>query len=614
VGFGWGAVGWVPLAPYEPLYPWWGRRFAGFLSPNVIYQNTTIIHNTNITNIYRNARVRDGVTVVRGDDFVRGQVGRPLRLGGEELARASVARGALPFAPSRESLRLADREPVVRRASAGADRAERFFSRRPVERAERIPFDEQRRSFEQLTSRSAGFDGRRDAAAVRDGVERSGLGSGIREAERSQDRRMDRTNAIEDRGWRRADEGLRNRTESWSGEANRAGTGWRSVDEPARRTETRSGESGWRRFGDPGVGARSPEANRTRTEMSTDANGRTGSGWRSFGDPSRSAGRTETPRAESPRRSFGGVDDGVRVSPAPRSESPRWSTGDSPRYEAPRAEIPRPEAPRNESPRWSTGGSRSDDGGVRVSPAPRNETPRMDTPRQERQAEPSRGGEARPSPRSERGISFAPMNRGAWSTGGGLSVAESPAAVSPRLSGEASGFGRDGGSRQSWRTGGAAVVDVSPRSVISGGTADDSWRSSGGRSTWSTGGGVADLSPRSALRSEPRSAGGWSTGGAGGRTGWAGDGFGGVRSAPFYSMPRSAPSYGGGIGGGMRSAPSYGGGMSASPGIGGGGIRSGGGMSAPPAMGGGGIRGGGFGGGARSAPSGGGGVRSGRGR
>ena len=650
VGFGWGAVGWVPLAPFEPLYPWWGHRFAGYRSVNFVNQHTTIINNTNITNIYRNARVRDGVTVVRGDDFVRGHAGRPLRLGGEELQRASMARGAVPFAPSRESLRLADREPVVRRASMGTERADRFYSRRPVERAERIPFDEQRRTFEQLTARTAGVEGRREAVADRTGADRGSPGGVIRETDRGTGRSADRNGSVEDRGWRRAEEGLR-RTETRTGEfgpgvrtrteervmegdRTGSGTGWRRADEPARRTETRTGESDWRRFGDPGVGARNQETNQTRTEMNGEE--RSGSGWRSFGDPGRGSVRTETqrsetPRAESPRWSTGGGrsdEGGVRVSPGPRaetprSESPRWSTGgdrgrsESPRYEAPRAESPRYETPRTESPRWSTGGGRSDEGGVRVSPAPRNEAPRMETPRMERQAEPSRGGEGRPSPRGERGNSFAPMSRGGWSTRGGLASFEAPApaVITPRSStGEAGrGSWRDSGGQGGWSTG-AAVVDVSPRSARSG--ESSGWIGGGAdtRSSWRTGGGVADVSPRTAPRSEPRSAGAWSTGGSGGRTGWAGDGFGGGA--------RSAPSYGGSSGG-VRSAPSYGGGgIGSSPSFGGGGIRGGGGMSAPSGIGGGGMRsGGGFsgggGGGIRSAPSGGGGgggMRGGRGR
>ncbi|MGQ9918400.1 MAG: DUF6600 domain-containing protein [Bryobacteraceae bacterium] len=509
LGFGWGAVGWVPLAPFEPLYPWWGPRFAGYRSVNYVYRNTTIIQNTNITNIYRNARVRDGVTVVLGDDFVRGQVGRPLRLGGEELARANLARGAVPFAPARESLRLADREPAVRRTTETA-RAERFYSRRPVERAERVPFDEQRRTFEQWTSRGASVEGRRQAATD---------GSPGRDAERI----TGRTEGPGDRGWHpvesrsatpgfatRSDDGTRSRSQARTEASNRPG-GWRRVEDPPGRPESRFGESNWRRFGDPGVGTRTDDRTPVRIEPRSEDPARSGSSWRSFGDPGRVA-------------------------------------------------------PRTESPRWSTGAGRSDEGGVRVAPAPRGE------PRSER----SRGGEGRPSPRSN---FIAPMSRGGWSTGGGVETGNSPQVVR--------GAGDPGGA---------------------------SWRSYGNSPSRIGESGIVDLSPRSAPRSEsPR----WSTGGMSPRTGWAGDGFGVPRSAPSYrgsvGAPRSTPSYGSSFGG-ARPSSGYGAGIGSSPGFSGGGIR-GGGLGGAPILGG--IRSGGAmsGGATRSAPAGcGGGVRGGRGR
>ncbi|MCS7042225.1 MAG: FecR domain-containing protein [Bryobacteraceae bacterium] len=671
VGFGWGAVGWVPLAPFEPLYPWWGRRFAGYRSVNYVYQNTTIIQNTNITNIYRNARVRDGITVVRGDDFVRGQVGRPLRLGGEELARASVARGALPFAPARESLRWADREPAVRRADLDPGRNERFFSRMPVTRAERVPFDEQRRTLEQVATRGLGrseADVRRPMAPAEAG---SRIGAGFRGGEAP--------DVQENRGWRRADE--------------------------PRRTETRTTENEWRRFGDPGLGIRTQEGARARTgetegirprsEARPEESGRGTAGWRTFGDPARSpvrgvegeagerrswstgrgadSGRTGeagepargTLRGESPRWSTGGEPAETPRMDIPRSETPRWSTGTGggrERSESPGWSAPAAEPPRGESPRWSTGGGRNEDGGVRIWPAPRNEPtriepPRMEPPRMDRQAEPVRGGEERRgNPRSERGNQFAPMSRGGWSTGGvtaggasgwNASAADSSVSVpvrgtengagvidlSPRRS---SGGGMEGGIRispgggmDSWRGSETRVSPRSERGIPFAPMTRGGWSTGGGAgqggdvpagggvmgggSSWRTGeGGVMDSSPRSSPRV---GGGGWSTGG---RTGWAADGFGG--GAPSISVPRSAPSYGGfggGMGGGMRSAPSFGGG-SVSPGLGGGGMRSapsfgglsggiGGGMRSAPGFGGGGVRGG-------SAPAGGGGMRGGRGR
>ena len=68
-GFGFANVGWVPLAPFEAFHPWYGRGFGGF-------NNTVIVNNTNITNVYRNARFTGAVTSVRAGDFGRSAVGR----------------------------------------------------------------------------------------------------------------------------------------------------------------------------------------------------------------------------------------------------------------------------------------------------------------------------------------------------------------------------------------------------------------------------------------------------------------------------------------------------------------------------------------------------------
>jgi hypothetical protein len=65
VGFGFGNVGWVPLAPYEVYRPWYGRN-------NVTIVN--VIRNVNVVNTYRNGRDvrgRNAFTAVHADDFGR---------------------------------------------------------------------------------------------------------------------------------------------------------------------------------------------------------------------------------------------------------------------------------------------------------------------------------------------------------------------------------------------------------------------------------------------------------------------------------------------------------------------------------------------------------------
>jgi hypothetical protein len=98
LGFGYGNVGWVPLAPFERFHPWYGRGFAGG-------RNVTIVNNTNIANVYRNARFSGAVTGMRAADFGRVGVGRNafVRPNSADLARAGAVSGGTPFAPARNA-------------------------------------------------------------------------------------------------------------------------------------------------------------------------------------------------------------------------------------------------------------------------------------------------------------------------------------------------------------------------------------------------------------------------------------------------------------------------------------------------------------------------------
>ncbi len=517
IGIGWGAVGWVPLAPFEPFHRWWGRGYYGGYRGGG-FNNTTIINNVNITNVYRNARVNNGVMAVNGTDFSRGYTGRPLRMGGEELARANMAQGMLPVAPTRDSLRASDRAVSYRPAESRGGN-ERFYSRGgTAARVERVPFDQQRSALERVASRGA-TEGRMGTETRRSGI----AGDGSRGGAGNVSRQAESMRGTESQGWRRA-------------------------DEPARGAESRQGGSNWGRFGDPAVSSRS-ELNQGKTRTggeapamrSTESDGQ--GGWRSFGSPSGSAtGRSESPRMGTPRT----------------ETSPQWSTGggrtETPRMDTPRTQSPRMDTPRTEtSPQWSTGGGRTE---TPRTQSPRMETPRMETPRTQSprmetpRSEPSRGTGGGVTG-GRRNDFPEPMARGGWSTGGGSSVSSSYS-----RSGESrSGLSRMGGASgsTSWSSGGGVRMDT-PRS--SGGFGGGSSM----RSAPSYGGG-------SSMRSAPSF-------GGGGSSMRSAPSFGGGGS----SM-RSAPSFGGG--GGMRSAPSFGGGGGGMRGGGsmggGGGMRSGGG-------------------------------------
>ncbi len=156
---GFGNVGWVPLAPHEPFYAWYGRGLYGRRN-SMIVNNTTIINNTNIGNVYRNARVANGITAVDRGVFGRRAIGRGdlVHVNSGDLQGAGLVRGVLPVTPARESLRLADRSP----AATGVPRVNenrQFYSRRQTAPVERVPFEQQRQNVERSAQRTFSGNG-----------------------------------------------------------------------------------------------------------------------------------------------------------------------------------------------------------------------------------------------------------------------------------------------------------------------------------------------------------------------------------------------------------------------------------------------------------------------
>ncbi len=97
-GFGFGNIGWVPLAPFEAFHPWYGREFGGF-------RNSAIVSNANIAGAFRNARVNGAVSGMRAGEFGRAGVtgANVMRPSSGDLAHAGMMSGGVPIAASRES-------------------------------------------------------------------------------------------------------------------------------------------------------------------------------------------------------------------------------------------------------------------------------------------------------------------------------------------------------------------------------------------------------------------------------------------------------------------------------------------------------------------------------
>jgi uncharacterized protein DUF6600/FecR-like protein len=105
VGFGFSNVGWVPLSPFDRYRPWYGRGLNGGRN------SINIISNTNIANVYRNARYREAVTGLRAGDFGRTGGGNFLRPSQADVSRAGIVDGRIPFGASREGRQLSNAAP-----------------------------------------------------------------------------------------------------------------------------------------------------------------------------------------------------------------------------------------------------------------------------------------------------------------------------------------------------------------------------------------------------------------------------------------------------------------------------------------------------------------------
>lgn len=524
VGFGFGgpAYGWVPLAPYERCYPWWGNRwYHGYRNPGFVQNNVNIVNNVNVTNVYRNARVANAVTVVNGTDFSNGMSGRAFRATSADLGRASVVRGALPVAPGRENLRFSDRTARVNdisRAVSGDN--ERFFSRQQAARVDRVPFEQQRSALEQASRRSFAASPR----SGQDSVARGAAGDSPRSASPARGEGFASRSGEGATGWRTFGDPR----------SAGAGTAGGSVDSPRNASprsvevtprsaergftgrsgdETGAAAGGWRRFGDPGPTPRSDAVGRTASEprsgfrsgeaVAPSDRPSTGGGWRSFGGGSRSGNESPAVTGDGPGWRTGGSESRGNID----SGRGGWST--SPRMETPRNTTPSGPAAPNPG-RWSTGD--------RSGSEPRVETPRSASPG-------GRGGWAAP-------------NSGVWSTGGRGESRNVEPQSAPR-----SAPPSDRGQWSAPRSGGS----------FDGGSRGGSF---GGSRGGSFGGGMS---------APPRSSGGGFGGGGGGmRSAPPSGGFGGGGGGGWHG---SAPSGGGG-GGGARSA-------GGSSGRGGGGGRGG---------------------------------------
>jgi uncharacterized protein DUF6600/FecR-like protein len=127
--FGFGDIGWVPLAPYEPFYPWWGRGYGNrvtYVTNNYYYGNVnngnvTVVNNGDAHNTQRgfgNMRY-NGATSVSHERFLKGDFEHLRAVEPAKLRAVRPVRGVVPAVPTEANLRFSDR-PVAARLAVGA--------------------------------------------------------------------------------------------------------------------------------------------------------------------------------------------------------------------------------------------------------------------------------------------------------------------------------------------------------------------------------------------------------------------------------------------------------------------------------------------------------------
>jgi hypothetical protein len=187
-GFGFGNVGWVPLAPYEVFHPWWGRGYYGGLNRSI---NIT---NVNISAVYRNARVRNGVTSLGAEDFRNGRFANSGHPGADQLRTAGLIRGQVGIAPTRGNLQYTARAAAF---TPRGSTSTRFFTHQQPRTVDRVPFSQQQRAMEQgsrpsgpaMPARSSGANGGFRRFGDPGGQPGGGLGASVAQRSAAQNTR-----------------------------------------------------------------------------------------------------------------------------------------------------------------------------------------------------------------------------------------------------------------------------------------------------------------------------------------------------------------------------------------------------------------------------------------
>jgi len=291
-GFGFGSVGWLPIGPCDPFFPWWGgfrgrftfvdfhhfndfHRFGGFrpLHGGERFSNLRLAE--------RNAGFRRSISVVDARHFGTGGV-RTQALGRGQFEHARMMGGNVPVVPGRNSLRASNRAANPSTIHNGA--SQHFFGRQPSVRPESFA---------------------RQSAQVRQNIQRDGHFTGTQNGSH---------------GF--ADRGVANRGVTNQGTTNRGFAGNNNVPRPGNSNSNIGNRSS---FGGANNNIARPNTGVRVNHGADSPRGTAASpGWRPFGSsPSSGANRTNGTNVRGgPNASFNGSQ-GAENPGAMRNNIPR---------------------------------------------------------------------------------------------------------------------------------------------------------------------------------------------------------------------------------------------------------------------------------------------------
>jgi hypothetical protein len=314
VGVGFGSVGWLPIGPADPFFPWYGR---GVTRVNVI--NITNVYNvrnfdrrfaplyggrngfSNINRVFTDDHIRRGVSSMPSGEFGRARVPSVQRnLSAASIRQAGFVTGKMPMNPTRESYHPTDRQVNPGNFPNRSREPQRFFSQSGWTSAPQ----------KRTSGQQGGFGARLGQSAERPGpAQNRSMTAPNRTEGQAPATNRQQPNA-ERPGWRNFGSGNRGNAVPAPGPAqNRSMTAPNRAEgqaPAANRQQPNAERPGWQNFGSGDRGNRGsapsqvdrPARENTQGQRSFNSPGprespssqSAGPGWRSFTPSSRSSG------------------------------------------------------------------------------------------------------------------------------------------------------------------------------------------------------------------------------------------------------------------------------------------------------------------------------------